>query len=115
MKQHIVKQKETLWGISKQYYGKGSKWEMLYKYNAAAVGQKPSFLRPGVVLDIPKRLSYRKALKNYSLYLDSLAYKNPDYLWIAMKAEDDLLAYYGVMVLSVAAFMFGFLLVWKLF
>lgn len=63
-KTHTVKSGDTLWGISKKYYGTGTKWETIYEANkkiiektAKKYGRKSSsnghWIYPGTELTIP--------------------------------------------------------------
>lgn len=61
---YTIKKGDTLWGISKQFYGAGSKWKTIYEANkdiiestAKKYGKKSSdnghWIYPGVTLTIP--------------------------------------------------------------
>lgn len=63
-KKHTVKSGDTLWGISKKYYGSGAKWKTIYTKNKSTIekvakqhGYKSSsqghWIWPGTVLTIP--------------------------------------------------------------
>lgn len=54
-KVHIVKRGDTLWGISKTYYGSGSKWPNIYNVaeNKKTIGSNPDLIKPGQSLIIP--------------------------------------------------------------
>lgn len=63
-KKYTVKKGDTLWGISKKYYGSGSKWKTIYNKNKSVIestakkrGLKSSstghWIFPGTVLTIP--------------------------------------------------------------
>lgn len=64
VKGYEVKKGDTLWGISRKYYGTGTKWERIYNYNKTLIentakkrGFKSSlrghWIFPGCVLQIP--------------------------------------------------------------
>lgn len=53
IKTHIVKSGESLWIISKKYYGAGSKWTNIYNRNKTVVGKNPNLIKPGMKLVIP--------------------------------------------------------------
>jgi nucleoid-associated protein YgaU len=50
---HIVQKDETLWGISKKYYGKGSLYNKIFNANKDKI-KNPSLIYPGWKLVIPK-------------------------------------------------------------
>lgn len=49
---HTVVKGDSLWKISVQYYGKGSKWTKIHEANKAVI-KNWDFLVPGTVLNIP--------------------------------------------------------------
>lgn len=62
---YTIKRGDTLWGISRRFLGKGSKWQTIYNANAAIIEQtarkygKSSsnhgwWIYPGVTLTIPQ-------------------------------------------------------------
>ena len=63
-KKHTIKRGDTLWSISKKYYGSGAKWKTIYTKNKSTIeaaakkhGKKSSstghWIYPGTVLIIP--------------------------------------------------------------
>lgn len=63
---YTVKKGDTLWGISKKYLGKGSRWKEIYKLNKSIIektakkhGKKSSsgghWIYPGTKLKLPKK------------------------------------------------------------
>jgi nucleoid-associated protein YgaU len=52
---HTVKEGETLSHLSSKYYGSTdkAKWMLIYEANKTAIGDNPSVIRPGLVLNIP--------------------------------------------------------------
>lgn len=51
---HIVQKDETLFGISRDYYGSGDQWERIFEANRSVLSD-PDKLRPGMKLLIPDR------------------------------------------------------------
>lgn len=51
---YTVKDKESLFNISKKIYGNGSKWKTIYNANKKVIGSNPNKLKSGMVLKIPK-------------------------------------------------------------
>lgn len=51
---YVVKPGDTLWGISKSFYGAGRYWPAIAAENSAAVKSKGNFILAGVGLKIPK-------------------------------------------------------------
>ncbi|MCP3966287.1 MAG: LysM peptidoglycan-binding domain-containing protein [Lentisphaerae bacterium] len=49
---YTVRKNDTLWKISRKFYGKGSRWKELQEANADVLKGKTS-LRPGMTLKIP--------------------------------------------------------------
>jgi len=52
VKKHIVKVGDTLWGISKRYYGTGTRWGDIYEANRDVIGKDPRLILPGMELAI---------------------------------------------------------------
>jgi len=52
MDTYAVSQGDTLWNIAEEYYGDGSKYELIYMANADVM-QNPNIIFPGMVLKIP--------------------------------------------------------------
>ncbi len=50
---YTVKRGDTLWAISKKFYGSGSKWRTIYNANKGVIGGNPNLIFPGQVLVIP--------------------------------------------------------------
>lgn len=50
---HTVKEHESLWVISKKYYGNGASWQTIYNANKSVIGGNPNLIYPGQVLTIP--------------------------------------------------------------
>ncbi|NTV96374.1 MAG: LysM peptidoglycan-binding domain-containing protein [Thiobacillus sp.] len=53
LKKHWVVAGDTLQRLAQKYYGDVSRWPILYKVNAMAIGANPYALRAGLVLEIP--------------------------------------------------------------
>lgn len=53
-KSYIVKNGDTLWGISKSVYGDGEKWPSIYEANKGKL-KNPDKLSPGVELTLPAK------------------------------------------------------------
>lgn len=51
-KTYIIKKGDTLWSISKEYYGKGKNWKKIRKANKEDI-KKPNKLKPGIKIVIP--------------------------------------------------------------
>lgn len=50
MKEHIIKKDETLWGISKKYYGDGSLYYLICRENNI---ENPDNIKAGEIIKIP--------------------------------------------------------------
>ncbi len=50
---YTVREKDTLWGIARKFYGEGSKYTVIYSANRDTIGGSPNLIRPGQVLTIP--------------------------------------------------------------
>lgn len=48
-----VKPGDTLWNIAKYFYGKGSKYTIIYEANKSIIGGNPNLIYPGQVFTIP--------------------------------------------------------------
>lgn len=53
VKTYTVKKGDSLWKISKKYYGTGTKWRTIYDKNKKVVGKNPNLIYPGQKLIIP--------------------------------------------------------------
>lgn len=51
---HTVQPGESLWSISEKYFGDGRRFSEIADLNHAVVGDKPGFLKPGWVLQLPQ-------------------------------------------------------------
>lgn len=51
---YTVKKGDCLWNIAKKFYGKGSKYTLIYNANKKVIGSNPNLIYPGQVLKIPK-------------------------------------------------------------
>jgi nucleoid-associated protein YgaU len=51
---YIVAQGDTLWAISKKFYGKGSDYTKIYDANKDLIGPNPNLIKPGQELVIPQ-------------------------------------------------------------
>ena len=51
---HMVRQGDTLWGISRQYYGTGSRWADIRDANRSIIGPDPYKLVAGMRLVLPE-------------------------------------------------------------
>jgi LysM repeat protein len=56
--EYTVKQGETLSHIAKAFYGKASKWTVIYEANAGLI-KDPARLRPGMKIKIPDLREYK--------------------------------------------------------
>lgn len=50
---YTVVKGDSLWKISKQFYGDGSKWQGIYSANKSVIGGNPNLIYPGQMLVIP--------------------------------------------------------------
>jgi len=50
---YTVVRGDSLWKISKKFYGTGSKWRTIYNANRSLIGGNPNLIHPGQVLKIP--------------------------------------------------------------
>ena len=50
---HTIKQGETLWSISKKYYGDGKLWPVIYQDNQTLLNKSPHLIFSGLELSIP--------------------------------------------------------------
>lgn len=51
---YTVKRGDSLWKISKKFYGSGTKWKKIYNNNKKVIGKNPNLIYPGQKLVIPK-------------------------------------------------------------
>jgi nucleoid-associated protein YgaU len=52
MAQYKVKKGDTLWGIAQKECGDGQAWTTIYHDNIGVIGDDPSFILPGQVLNV---------------------------------------------------------------
>lgn len=52
--EYTVKRNESLWKIAERYLGHGTAWTQIRDLNRDAIGDNPSYIEPGLVLQIPK-------------------------------------------------------------
>lgn len=52
-KTYTVKKGDSLWKISKKFYGSGTKWRTIYNRNKGVIGKNPNRIYPGQKLVIP--------------------------------------------------------------
>lgn len=52
-KTYTVLKGDTLWKISKKFYGEGSKWKKIYDENKKTIGNNPDIIKTGQKLVIP--------------------------------------------------------------
>ena len=52
-KTYVVKRGDTLWAISKRYYGNGNQWRKIYNRNKGVIGSNPNLIYPGQKYVIP--------------------------------------------------------------
>ncbi len=52
-KTYTVKSGDTLYGVTKQVLGDGSRWQELYSANTGVIGKDPNLIKPGQALRIP--------------------------------------------------------------
>lgn len=52
-KTYVVKKGDSLWKISKKFYGKGILWKKIYSANKKMIGNNPNLIYPGQKLRIP--------------------------------------------------------------
>lgn len=50
---YVVVKRDTLWKISKKFYGNGSKWRKIYDANKKVIGNNPDKIKSGQKLVIP--------------------------------------------------------------
>ncbi|HPO91034.1 MAG TPA: LysM peptidoglycan-binding domain-containing protein, partial [Victivallales bacterium] len=51
---YTVSKGDTLWGISKKFYGEGSKWQLILNANKDIISD-PNKLKAGTVIKIPQK------------------------------------------------------------
>lgn len=51
---YTVRRGDSLWKISKKYYGKGSQWRKIYNANRKKIGKNPNRIYPGQRFVIPR-------------------------------------------------------------
>ncbi len=51
---YTVKRGDSLWKISKKFYGSGTKWKKIYNNNKRVIGKNPNLIYLGQKLVIPK-------------------------------------------------------------
>ncbi|MCM1155037.1 MAG: LysM peptidoglycan-binding domain-containing protein [Roseburia sp.] len=47
-----VEKGDSLWKLAEEHYGDGSRWREIYEYNAETIGDDPSLILPGTVLEM---------------------------------------------------------------
>ncbi|MBD5555999.1 MAG: LysM peptidoglycan-binding domain-containing protein [Roseburia sp.] len=48
-----VEQGDCLWNLAVEYYGDGRKWTEIYEWNQATIGDDPSLIYEGMILNLP--------------------------------------------------------------
>ncbi|GAA5122546.1 hypothetical protein GCM10023339_41120 [Alloalcanivorax gelatiniphagus] len=64
---HTVKPGESLWSIAAEHLGDGSRFQEIANLNREVVGDKPGFLRPGWVLQVPTENADTVATASYTV------------------------------------------------
>jgi len=62
-----VKNRDTLWDISKKFYRTGTKYKLIYEANRGKLSSLDVYLQPGMKLAIPKKGIQTQLSKEYSL------------------------------------------------
>ncbi len=57
---YVVKEGDTLSGLSQGYYGKQGHWDAIYEENYEALGKNPNSIKPGTVIRIPKPRKFKQ-------------------------------------------------------
>ncbi len=51
---YTVVEGDTLYGISLEKLGQGTRWQEIHELNKAVIGDDPAFLKPGMVIKLPR-------------------------------------------------------------
>ncbi|MFC1525011.1 LysM peptidoglycan-binding domain-containing protein [Planctomycetota bacterium] len=64
---YAVRKKDTLWDISKKFYGTGTRYKSIFEANRGKLSSLNVYLQPGMKLAIPKKGIRTQLPKEYSL------------------------------------------------